>query len=247
MVTRDELRGAVGVLTAWRPPAGLAREALAGGLAVYPLVGLALGGVAGALAAAVARVAPALAGPAAVAALAALSGLGPVRALAAVAGALGRPGDAATARARLRARPGGGGVAAALGVLGAKTWAVAVLPASVRPAALAGAAMLGAWAIVVQCHGGSPAHARGPAAALVGRARFREFGWASLVALGLPLVAADAVGLAVVLVAGATTMAVRLWTHRRLDAITGRVLLATRELVEAVVLATLALVAQLNR
>lgn len=129
----------------------------------------------------------------------------------------------------------------AVATLAAKTWAAIVLPPAARAAALAFAPMLGAWAITVQCYGGPALHARGPAAALVGRGRFREFGWASLVALGVTLAAADAVGLVVVLAAAATTVGLRVYAHHRLGGLTGRLLAATRELVETVVLVTFGL------
>jgi cobalamin synthase len=109
--------------------------------------------------------------------------------------------------------------------------------------ALALASMLGAWAITVQCYGGAPAGVPGTGAALVGRARFREFGWASLGALGVALAAGDAAGLVVVLVAAAVTVGVRVWAYRRLGGLTGHLLMATRELVETAVLVTLGLLA----
>ena len=55
----------------------------------------------------------------------------------------------------------------------------------------------------------------------------------------------EAIGLAVLLMAALTTLGVRILVHRRVGGLTGRVLSATRELVETVVLATLGLLARL--
>ncbi|HJQ82477.1 MAG TPA: hypothetical protein VKA21_00260, partial [Candidatus Binatia bacterium] len=76
---------------------------------------------------------------------------------------------------------------------------------------------------------------------LVGRARFREFGAASVVALATTLALGEPIGLVLVLAASLTTIGLRVWAHRRLGALTGRLLSATRELVETAVLVTLAL------
>src|SRR5438094_10126852 len=113
---------------------------------------------------------PGFAGAAGVLVLAALSGARVSRALAA-AGALGL----STA-----------GLAFA-----AKLWSVTGLPAPARTAALLLAPMLGRWAIAVQCSGGMPAAASGPAA-LAGRARFRGFGTASATAFAVTVAVADA-------------------------------------------------------
>ncbi len=218
--------------------------ALASGLALYPLVGLVLGGLAAGAAGVMARVEPALAGSAAVLVLVALTGGGPLYALAVAAGALLRSGGTTAALARLRARPGALGATVALATLAAKTWAATVLPPPARAPALVLAPMLGAWAITVQCYGGASRHARGPAASLVGHAGFREFGGASLFALGVTLTVADAIGLVVVLAAALTTVGLRVYLHHRLGGLTGRLLNATRELVETVVLLILALLAR---
>jgi len=239
-----ELRAALGLLTAWPAPArGARREALAGGLAFFPLVGLGLGAVAAAAAHVTGTLAPPIGGPLGLAVLLGLTGTRPLSGLAAAGEALLRPGAAPEALARLRGRPGIVGMAVGLLALAAKTWAVVTVPAPAL--ALVFAPMLGAWAIVVQCFGGAPTLARGVAAVLVGRARFREFGWASLVALGVALGVADAAGLVVALAAALTTVGLRVYCHRRLGGLTGRCLLATRELVETVVLVVLALLARL--
>jgi adenosylcobinamide-GDP ribazoletransferase len=220
MAVVDEVGAAVGSLTLFERLARHAsREALAGGLAFYPLVGLGLGAVAAGVAAAVATSAPPAAAPTGVLVLLILG--------------------------RGRGTPGAFGIAMALAALATRMASLAALPAESRTVALLVAPMLGAWAIVVQCYGGVPGGASGPAA-LVGRARFREFGWASVTALGVTLALGDAVGLVLVLAAAATTVALRVYAYRRLGGLTGRLLAATRELVETVVLGTLGALARLS-
>jgi len=244
MGLREELGAAIGCLTALRrPAAGASRPVLVGGLAFYPAVGLALGGVAVGVAAAVdVWFAPA-AGPSGVAVLLVLGGARGFVGLAAGAEALLRPGSPAAVLARLRATPGPVGLAIAVAALAMRVAAAAVLPGPARTSALLFAPTLGAWAVVVQCYGGTPSHARGTAAALVGRARFREFAWASVTALGVVLGVGQLVGLPVVLAASLTTIGLRVHAHRRLGGLTGRLLAASRELVETAVLATLAILA----
>ncbi len=235
------LSAAVGSLTVLGDGArGASRQTLAESLAFYPAVGLGMGAVAAAVAAGVARIAPPLAGPAGVLVLEALAGGRPRRAFAAVASAVLGAGPTPVLE-RLRARPTPAGVVLALAALGVKLWAATALTPPARTAGLLLAPMLGRWAMVVQCYGGAPGRARGPAAALVGRARFEEFGWASLVAFAVTLSAAEAIGLLVLVVAAIATLAVRLWAHRRVGGMTGRLLAATAEVVESAVLLALAL------
>jgi hypothetical protein len=66
-----------------------------------------------------------------------------------------------------------------------------------RTLALVVAPMLARWAAVVQCYGGLPRPGATGMALLAGRARFREFGIASVTALGTTLILLDAVGLAI--------------------------------------------------
>lgn len=219
----EAAKAALGCLTFLSAAATTAsREALVRGLVFYPAVGLALGTIA-----ALATVwlgTPG--GPVAVILVLVLEGgRGPV--------ALARPGNAA--------RPTPVGVVTAALAFGGKLWAAAVLPPALRPAALLVAPMLGAWAVVVQCYGGSPGRARGVAAALIARARFQEFGWASTLAFAVTLALADALGLVMLVAAAVVTVAVRAVAYRRLGGLTGRLLMATRELVETVVLVVLAL------
>jgi adenosylcobinamide-GDP ribazoletransferase len=233
----EELRSAIGGLTLLgRATHGAPADVLAAGLAFYPLAGLASGVVAALAAGAIGGLLPWAAGPLGVLVLGALSGARGWYGVAAALAALGRPGDEAAALARLRSRPGPIALAAAAGLVAMKMLAAAALAPAARAPALLLAPMLGAWAIVVQCYGGAPRRARGRAAQLVGRARFREFGWASMTAIGATLAVGQAIGLALVVVAALTTLALRVAAHRRLGGLSGRLLAATAELVETVVL-----------
>lgn len=217
MAIAREIRAAVGAVAG--VPAltrDLPREALVGGLLFYPIVGALVGGLA--------AVAARLAGR-----------FGALAAAVAAVGVLALASRGATLRDLVAA-----GWIVPTAVLGAKLWAVAELPADARTLALPLAGMLGRWAVVVQCYGGSPAAARGLAAQLVGRARLREFGWASAVAFGTTLAALDAVGLVVLLAATLTTVGIRVLAYRRLGGVNGRVLGASSEMVELVVLGALA-------
>jgi adenosylcobinamide-GDP ribazoletransferase len=241
----DELRAAVGGATCLhRLDAGVPREARAGGLVFYPLIGV----LAGLLAAATLRLATPGGGlvacGVALLVLAATSGGRTLAGLASAAGALAASGNAAAVRAHLRGRPTSGGIAIAAACWLAKLWALLHVPEAARPLALVLAAMLGRWAIVVQCYGGVPGGARGIAADLVGRARLREFGWASSVTFAVTLALLDAVGLVVVLAVTLTTVGFRILAYRRAGGLTGRLLMATAELVETIALLVLAVLAR---
>jgi cobalamin synthase len=214
----DEVRAALGDLTAWPARDGVAREARVGGLVVWPLVGLALGGVAAAVASATIGLGalPASALAVVVRELC----VGPRRRLA----ALGWPG--------------------ALATTAVEVWALASLSPQARSTALLLAPMVGRWAAVVQCYGGVPARPE-PDAPWIGRARFREFGVASVVAIGGMLVALDAVGLLATLVAAGTMLAMRLAAYRWTGGMRGRLVRATTDLVEVAVVCVLAGVGRL--
>src|SRR5262245_17668630 len=192
------------------------REDLVGGLVFYPVIGAVLGGVAAVAAHAVRPLGGLAVAVVAIVALAGLSRGRPLRGLAQV----------------------GWIVAAAALVL--KLWAVAAMPEGARLLALPLAGMLGRWAVVVQCYGGSSARAEGLAASLIGRARLREFGWASAVAFGTTLATLDAIGLVVLLAATLTTIGIRMLAYRRVGGVNGMVLGASSEVVETVTLALLA-------
>ena len=217
MAFAEEIRAAVGAVTGLEMLArDLPRETRVGGLVFYPIAGAMVGGLAALAARGAERFGALGAAVAAVGVLVALSGARTLR-------------DLASA-----------GWVVAGAVLLAKLLAVARLPDDARTLALPLAGMLGRWAVVVQCYGGSPAGTQGSAVQLVGRARLREFGWASAVAFGTTLAVLDAVGLVVLLAATLATLGLRVLAYRRLGGVDGRVLGASSELVELVVLGVLA-------
>jgi cobalamin synthase len=128
----------------------------------------------------------------------------------------------------------------AVGLVVAAAAALAAMPPPGRTVALLLAPTLARWAMVVQCHGGRGTPARAPATAIVGRASFREFGIASVTALGAALVLADARGLAAAMGAAGIMLGMRVLAHRRLDGVSGRLVAATGGLVELEVLVVLA-------
>jgi len=214
----EELGVALGSLTVLRAVGrDPRRDTRAAALAFYPAVGLLVGAVASAVAAALDP--RELAGAAGVVVILALTAGRTSRALA----------------------HGSLGVIAAAAAVASKLCAVTTLPPPARTAALCLAPMLGRWAIVVQCYGGVPA--AGEPASLVARARFREFGWASLTAFAVTLAVADAAGLVVLVVAALTTVALRVVAHRRLGGLTDGLATATGEIVETAVLLAFALLA----
>src|SRR5204863_134403 len=77
-------------------------------------------------------------------------------------------------------------------------------------------------------------------------AAFPELGWASVTALGMTLAVGEPIGLVIVLAASLATVGVRVYAHHRVGGLTGRLLAASRELVETVVLVTLGVLAQLK-
>jgi adenosylcobinamide-GDP ribazoletransferase len=241
----DELRAAVGGATCLRRlVAGVPREARAGGLVFYPLIGA----LAGLLAAAALRLAEPAGGPiacvAALVVLAATWGGRTVAGAASAAGALGTSGGNAAVLTRLRGRPSPGGLVIAAACWLVKLWALLRIPEAARPLALVLAAMLGRWAIIVQCYGGVPSTARGLAADLVGRARLREFGWASSVTFAVTLALLDAIGLVVLLAVTLATVGFRILAYRRAGGLTGRLLMATAELIETIGLLVLGALAR---
>jgi len=241
----DELRAAVGGVTGVRRVAqGVPREAQVGGLVFYPLIGAAIGLAAVAALRLAAPLGPRLAAVIALVVLAAASGGRTLAGLAGAAGALATRGGPSAVLARLRARPTTAGIAVAAAVFLVKSWALLHVPEAARPLALTLAPMLGRWAVVVQCYGGSPAAARGLAAVLVGRARLREFGWASALVFAATLAVLDAVGLLVLLGVTLATVALRVLAYRRAGGLTGRLLAASAETIETVTLVVLALLAR---
>jgi hypothetical protein len=139
-----------------------------------------------------------------------------------------------------------GGVAAGvasrlwLGLLALEAIALAGAPVATQALALVLAPALGAWSRVVQCHGGRPVPGteRDP---LVGRATFREFGWASLLAIGGALAIFDALGLVAVLAAVLPTLVLRAALHRRHGGMPSWGPATSGRVAEAVVIVVLAL------
>jgi len=237
-----EIAAALRVGSVLGPPrAGDSPEVVVAGLAWLPIVGLGIG-VAAAGAAALAGPAGAASSGLAGAGVLALLGGAWLRVSLWPAAALLAPGDAARVVARLRAPTGVGALVTGAATVGAMAAVLASMPPPARTAALLLAPTLARWAMVVQCHGGRGPWAGGPAAAIVGRAGFREFGIASVAALGTALVLADALGLVAAMAAAALTLGVRLLAHRRLGGLSGALVAATGgagELLVVVVLAGL--------
>jgi cobalamin synthase len=189
-------------LATLRPSPARPLAELASALAWLPLFGLAIGAIAVAMVTLVGRLGPA------------------VLASAAAVGVLiifGR-----------RALPLGLGLVASLVTLGA----LAFLAPYARVPALLVAPMLARWAVVVQCYGGAPQPQATGLAALVGRARFREFGIASVAALGVTLALLDAVGLVVAVASALVTLGVRVAAYRWAGGLSAGALNATSALVE---------------
>ena len=114
----------------------------------------------------------------------------------------------------------------------ASAMALLSLTPAARMLALVVAPMLARWAVVVQCYGGRAAPDAAGIATLAGRARFREFGIASVTALGTTLVLLDAVGLAIAVACALATLAVRVLAYRRAAGLGDDALEATAVLVE---------------
>lgn len=202
MTIVDEARAALGDLTVL--PSAVSREARVGGLAVWPLVGLGLGAIAAGVAALVEPFGAATASALAVAAREAVAGR--------------------------RGRLGALGVVGALIATLVEIAALASLAPAARGTALLLAPMVGWWTAVVQCYGGVP-ETPDPDAPWIGRARFREFGTASVIAIGGMLVWLDAVGLLVILVAATVMLAMRLAAYRGGGGMRARLVRATAALV----------------
>jgi hypothetical protein len=140
-------------------------------------------------------------------------------------------------------RPGG---RVGLGLLVLEALALLGVPTPVQVVALALAPVLGAWSRVVQCHGGRlPSGLAGPS--MVGRASFREFGWASVTAIGGALACFDALGLVAVLGAVVPTLTLRLTLHARHGGMPPWGPALSARVAEAVVIVVVALLAGAGR
>jgi hypothetical protein len=125
---------------------------------------------------------------------------------------------------------------------GAKAGALMLIPPAARWVPLILAPVLGRWAQTVQCYGGRRPHGE---PARDDKAQFREFGWASVTALGAALALLDAVGLLVGLAAALTTVGTRVVLARRCGGMPASGPVATATLVEVVVVGVLAALAPL--
>jgi cobalamin synthase len=123
-----------------------------------------------------------------------------------------------------------------------KAAALALVPPGARWVPLILAPVLGRWAQTVQSYGGRrpPGESAGD-----GTAQFREFGWASVVALGTALALLDAVGLLAGVATAVTTVGMRVFLHRRDGGMPAEGPVRTATLVEVVVMAVLAALAPL--
>lgn len=206
----------------------------------FPIVGLLIG-LAAVAAGAVPGLPEPLRGVAAVLVLAALSRSSGWRGVALVAGALPR---AASRRAALEAmereRPAALGWAAA-SLLVAVKLAALWTPGPLQPWALLFAPMLGRWALVIVAFSARLARVGAAGPRFEAGITFREFGWASVIAVGAALVFLEAVGLVVALGAAAVSVVLRLVWHRWLGGLNPATFRASGEIVEVAALMLFAL------
>jgi len=104
------------------------------------------------------------------------------------------------------------------------------------------APMLGRWALVVVALGSTPIRRGVGSDFLVGRVTFREFGWASVFALGLTMALSEAIGVLTALIAALGATGLRLLAHRRPGGPTGDSLTGSSEIIEAIVMLSMALI-----
>jgi len=116
-----------------------------------------------------------------------------------------------------------------------KAWAIASLSHPPGPASLF-APMFGRWAMVVCAYQARDAARTGSGAKFHREVRFREFGWSSAFALGVPLGWMQAAGVTLVAGTAAAAVALRLYWHRRIGGVDWDVAGATGEVVEAAAL-----------
>ncbi|TMA79171.1 MAG: adenosylcobinamide-GDP ribazoletransferase [Deltaproteobacteria bacterium] len=133
------------------------------------------------------------------------------------------------------------GVAAVVLVVALKLRSLDALPPETRTAALLYAPLLARWAMVVLGFGSQPAQPDGLGHAMVRSLTFREFAIATVFALWIVLAQTGARGLLAILLVAATTIGCRILAHARLGGVTGDVLGAIGEVVEALVFAVFAL------
>ena len=195
----------------------------------FPLVGAVIGG-------AIAGCASALRGVVSHASLSALC----VLLLTVSSRGLGLRGIRAVAGSFPGARRDGASTAAIVTVLAGKVGLLAGTAEGFLAYAVFLAAVLGGWAPVVLAHGARPVRADASDALATGRVGSREFAWSSVIAIGLSLVVADALGLVAAITAAVTATGLRLWAYRYHHGMSAALLAAAIELVEGAVLAAVA-------
>ncbi len=200
-----------------------------GALLFFPLIGLAIGAVAAVANVALQAAHPRLRGVFVAAVLAGAGGAAGLRSFARAVQHLwaGRVAGSAAA-----------GWAGAAGAFALKAWAIASLSPSLAPALLF-APMLGRWAMVVCAYGARDAARPGTGARFHREIGFREFAWASALALGLLLGTLEAVGVVVAVAAAGTAVALRLFWHRRRGGVNWDMVAATGEVAETAALVVL--------
>jgi adenosylcobinamide-GDP ribazoletransferase len=133
------------------------------------------------------------------------------------------------------------GAVAVVLVVALKLRSLDALSPETRTAALLYTPMLARWAMVVLAFGSRTARPDGLGYAMVRSLTFREFGVATVVALWIVLAQTGARGLVAILAVAATTIGCRILSHARLGGVSGDVLGAIGEIVEALVFAVFAL------
>ena len=222
--------------------AGGDTSAIARGGAFFPVLGLALGGVVVGLVVGVGASGPGAA-VLAVLGMIAVGGAALPRGLAGSVGLWVSPPEALAAGAPT---PFGHvvGALAALATTAIKVWALSVTPYEALSLSLPLAMMLGRWAFVVQAYGSQSARAEGLGAVFPRAMEFREFSLASVSAMALTLILANAIGLVLILWTATQTILLRIAVHARAGGVGERSLLAGAELAEV---STLLLCAGLAR
>lgn len=136
------------------------------------------------------------------------------------------------------------GVLAAGATSALKVWALSVTPSEAVGLSIPLAMMLGRWAFVVEAYGSQSARGEGLGAVFPRAMEFREFALASVSAMALTLILANAIGLVLILWTATQTIVARVFAHARAGGVGERSLLAAAELAEV---STLLLCAGLAR
>ena len=117
-------------------------------------------------------------------------------------------------------------------VLALKIHALDILHGGYRDIALLFGPMLGRWACVVMAYSSRPARSEGLGVVFVNGVQFREFGLASLIALGILFTLIEIVGIVLVIPLGGLIISFTLYCNKRLGGTTGDTLGAVGELIE---------------